>query len=161
MITLKRISLGDFFLLFKWVNNEESARLTRKFAKTSFQSHTHWFLKNYNSNNHLIFKIHDTDSRTDIGLIQILIFDSSAELRIKIVQSNFRGKGFGSQAMRALIEKIRSRGLTSVYLYVRQDNQAAINLYRKFGFEFIPDTDSIVEYSDGFFITSKMILELQ
>ena len=159
MILLKRISLCDFFLLFKWVNNEESVLLTRKFTKTSFWSHAKWFLKNYKSDGHVIFKIHESDSRTDIGLTQILIVDSSAELRIKIIQSDLRSKGFGSQALQILIEEIKSRGLSSVYLFVRRDNQTAINLYRKFGFEFVPNTDFMGEYSEGFFITSKMILE--
>ena len=159
MILLKRISLCDFFLLFKWVNNEESVLLTRKFTKTSFWSHAKWFLKNYKSDGHVIFKIHESDSRTDIGLTQILIVDSSAELRIKIIQSDLRSKGFGSQALQILIEEIKLRGLSSVYLFVRRDNQTAINLYRKFGFEFVPNTDFMGEYSEGFFITSKMILE--
>ena len=159
MILLKRISLRDFFLLFKWVNNEESARLTRKFTRTSFWSHTKWFLKNCKSDRHVIFKIHESDSHTDVGLIQILIVDSCAELRIKIIQSDLRGKGFGSKALQILIEEIRLRGLTSVYLFVRRDNQNAISLYKKFGFEFVPNTDFMGEYSEGFFMTSKMILE--
>ena len=158
MILLKKISLRDFFLLFKWVNNEESVRLTRKFTKTSFWSHTKWFLKNYKSEGHVIFKIHESDSHTDIGLIQILIVDSSAELRIKIIQSDLRSKGFGSQALQILIEEIRLRGLSSVYLFVRRDNQNAISLYKKFGFKFVPNTDFMGEYSEGFFMTSKMIL---
>jgi ribosomal protein S18 acetylase RimI-like enzyme len=159
MILLERIALRDFFLLFKWVNNKESAHLTRKFIKTSLWSHAKWFLKHYKSDKHLIFKIHDSDSRTDIGLIQILTVDSSAELRIKIIPSNLRGKGFGSQTLQKLIEKAGSEGLSSIYLFVRRDNLIAINLYRKYGFDFVPNSDFMGEYSDGFFTTSKMILE--
>jgi len=161
MIILRRISPRDFFLLFRWVNNKESARLTRKFTKTSLRSHTFWFLKNYKSKHNLIFKIHVSDYRTDIGLIQILIVDSSAELRVKIIRSDFRSKGFGSQALHALIKEINSKKLSSVYLYVRQDNQGAINLYKKLGFEFVPNMDFMGEYSDGFFITSKMVLNFE
>jgi ribosomal protein S18 acetylase RimI-like enzyme len=161
MIVLKKIFLRDFLLLYKWVNNKESARLTRKFSKTTFIAHTKWFLKSYKSNQHQIFKIQNLDSHDDIGLVQIIIFNLTAELRIKIISSNLRGKGFGSQALEQLIEKVRSMELLSVYLFVRRDNQTAINLYRKYGFEFVPDSDFMIEYSEGFFLTSKMSLRLR
>ena len=113
------------------------------------------------SNQHQIFKIQNLDSHDDIGLVQIIICNLTAEVRIKIISSNLRSKGFGSQALEQLIEKVRSMDLLSVYLFVRRDNQAAINLYRKYGFEFVPDSDFMIEYSEGFFLTSKMSLRLR
>lgn len=160
-MVLKKISLRDFLLLYKWVNNEESARFTRNFSKTTFTAHTKWFLKSLKSDQHKIFKIQNSDSYDDIGLVQIIICNLTAELRIKIISSNLRGKGFGSQALEQLIEKVRSMELLSIYLFVRRDNKAAINLYRKYGFEFTPDSDVMIEYSEGFFLTSKMSLKLR
>jgi RimJ/RimL family protein N-acetyltransferase len=160
MIVLKKISLRDLPLLYKWVNNEESARFTRKFHKTTFLAHSKWFLKSYKSNQHQIFKIQNSSTGDDIGIVQIIIRNLTAELRIKVIPSNLRGKGLGSQALELLIENVRSSELLYIYLYVRRDNQAAINLYRKYGFEFVPDSDFKVEYSDGLFLTSKMSLKL-
>ena len=160
MIVLRKISLGDFFLLFRWVNNQESTTFTRKFTKTSLVSHAKWFLQNYKSDQHLMYKIHDRVTNNDVGIIQLLIADSSAELRIKLIEPSLRGRGFGSQALLSLIEIANAKGLTFIYLFVRRDNQAAVKLYQKYGFRFVPNSDFLGEYSDGFFTTSKMILEL-
>jgi ribosomal protein S18 acetylase RimI-like enzyme len=46
----------------------------------------------------------------------------------------FKGKGIGSQALGAIIEAERKRGVSVLELEVIQTNTAAVNLYKRFGF---------------------------
>ena len=46
-----------------------------------------------------------------------------------------RGRGIGEALMRAALDQARERGLTRVELTVRADNERAVALYRKIGFQ--------------------------
>ena len=46
-----------------------------------------------------------------------------------------RGKGYGSQALKALEEKLKKRGIKSLLLHVFGYNQDALRLYQRLGFE--------------------------
>ncbi len=47
----------------------------------------------------------------------------------------FRGKGIGRRLMQVVIEKAKMQGLTRIELTVREENENAIALYKKLGFE--------------------------
>ncbi len=69
------------------------------------------------------------------------------------VSPEFREKGIGSMMLRWVLEEARRRSCSSVILSVRESNQAALSLYRKFGFVELdrrkryyrlPDEDAII-----------------
>jgi ribosomal-protein-alanine N-acetyltransferase len=45
-----------------------------------------------------------------------------------------RGRGLGSRLLARVLEVARARGVDTVYLEVRESNQPALALYRRFGF---------------------------
>jgi ribosomal protein S18 acetylase RimI-like enzyme len=47
----------------------------------------------------------------------------------------YRGRGLGGRLLQACLDKARARGLTRITLQVRADNERAIALYRRLGFE--------------------------
>jgi len=51
------------------------------------------------------------------------------------VAASHRGHGVGSALLRATVDQAFAQGLTRVELVVREDNEAAIALYRRHGFE--------------------------
>lgn len=51
------------------------------------------------------------------------------------VKPLYRRKGIGSELLASLIKKAREKNLKFLTLEVRESNQAAINLYKKFGFK--------------------------
>lgn len=57
-----------------------------------------------------------------------------AEIAISVRKSRW-GKGVGSSMMTELIGFAKDAGIEIISLEVRSDNQRAINLYKKFGFE--------------------------
>jgi ribosomal protein S18 acetylase RimI-like enzyme len=50
------------------------------------------------------------------------------------VLAPYRGQGVGKALISAALQKARARGLTRMELTVRENNKAAIELYKKFGF---------------------------
>ncbi len=50
------------------------------------------------------------------------------------VLAPYRGHGVGKALISAALQKARARGLTRIELTVRENNKAAIELYKKFGF---------------------------
>lgn len=51
------------------------------------------------------------------------------------VHPEHRGQGIGSLLLRAILDVLRSQGAGAVALHVRENNQEAIALYRRFEFE--------------------------
>jgi ribosomal protein S18 acetylase RimI-like enzyme len=50
------------------------------------------------------------------------------------VHPQSRGQRLGPQLMEHMIDSLKSRGAAILFLEVRPDNHAAINLYKKYGF---------------------------
>lgn len=71
-----------------------------------------------------------------------------AELGITVLMSEW-GKGLGNRLMETVIEYAKNSGIEIIELAVRSDNERAIRLYNKHGFE------SIGEYKSYFKIDEK------
>jgi len=71
----------------------------------------------------------------DITSLSRPIFAHSGTLGIGVL-APYRGKGIGEALMSQAIEKAKTRGLTRIELTVRENNESAIALYKKLGFEF-------------------------
>lgn len=52
------------------------------------------------------------------------------------IMEEYRGQGYGKQAMQALDEEVRRLGAGKISLHVFAHNERAIALYQKMGFEF-------------------------
>jgi ribosomal protein S18 acetylase RimI-like enzyme len=69
--------------------------------------------------------------------------DNDLELTKMAVDPAFRGQGIGDQLMKACIDYSQRRDVGSIILESNTKQEAAIRLYRKFGFHEIPlDLDS-------------------
>jgi ribosomal protein S18 acetylase RimI-like enzyme len=69
----------------------------------------------------------------DISALDRPVFAHSGTLGMGVL-APYRGQGIGEALMRHALEKAKRLGLTRVQLHVREHNQAAIALYKKFGF---------------------------
>ena len=61
--------------------------------------------------------------------------DGYSLLHNVVVDASLRGKGLGEKLCRAVLEKSKELGAEFSYLQVLQDNETALNLYKKLGFE--------------------------
>lgn len=70
-----------------------------------------------------------------IGVLWVQVKDHKAFIFDFVIDEEFRGKGFGKQALRAMDEKLKSMKVESVGLHVFGDNITAQELYKRVGFQ--------------------------
>ena len=75
-------------------------------------------------------------------------YSHRAELSITVLKE-YWGQGIGSRLMEMMIEFSKNSGIHSISLVARADNERAISLYKKFGF------DSVGIYKDYFKINEE------
>lgn len=108
--------------------------------------------------NRTFFRIAEKDNQKTIGHAQILLKEHTFLLgRILIWDENNRGKGYGKQTIRKLLEY----GFTHfdrdvAELNVYDWNAGAIECYQKVGFEIDPNTMSEVQIDDETWLSLNM-----
>lgn len=59
-----------------------------------------------------------------------------------LIDANYQGKGYGTIMLQTLIQKlVQEFSCQKIYLSVYDDNQSAVYLYEKFGFQFNDELD--------------------
>ena len=84
---------------------------------------------------------------TNFGFIKFQQVDDFADIHNIEIKLKYRSKGHGGKLLELFLHKMKSRGVTEITLEVRRDNNVAINLYEKFGFECVAVRTSY--YEDG------------
>lgn len=76
------------------------------------------------------------DSRNSqlIGKIRVEQYDDSCTLGGFCILPLYRGRGYGSRALMAVIRNLTQQGIRHIQLYVDTGNQSAIRTYQKCGF---------------------------
>ncbi|HEY2982301.1 MAG TPA: GNAT family N-acetyltransferase [Anaerolineales bacterium] len=86
-----------------------------------------------------IFTIMDPQDGRDVGILWVHVKTDAPPRRAFIydfiIEEEYRGKGYGKQALAALDETLQSMNVQSVALHVFAHNTNAIELYKKMGFE--------------------------
>ena len=93
----------------------------------------HYLPEGIHSKDQYLWSIQNGDDK--IGVLWVQVRDSKAFIFNFVIDEEFRGKGFGKQALVALDEKLKSLNVESVALHVFGDNVNAQELYKKMGFK--------------------------
>ncbi|HSL43782.1 MAG TPA: GNAT family N-acetyltransferase [Anaerolineales bacterium] len=70
-----------------------------------------------------------------VGVLWVQVKDRQAFIFDFVIDEEFRGKGYGKQALAAMDEQLKSMNVEVVALHVFGDNITAQELYKKMGFE--------------------------
>lgn len=75
------------------------------------------------------------DTTTPIGFCRISLHEARGEVEFVGVSPERRGLGLGRELLRWGIGELRSRGAATIYLSVEAENELALGLYERTGFE--------------------------
>lgn len=138
-ILLRPLEPGDSDALFRWINDRETVVFNAPFAPVARADHDRWFEAVRQDPRVRIFAIAEAASGALVGSCQLLNISPqhrSAELQIRIGDPACRGRGYGTQAVRLLLQHgFGALGLHRIALTVRADNERAIRSYRSCGFQ--------------------------
>lgn len=139
-ILLRPVKRNDSELLYKWINDKDLVHFNSPFKPISEIQHDEWLKKVLDERNDLIiFVIEEKDTHKVIGSCQLFNINwihRSAELQIRIGDSNYFGRGFGVEAIETLCKfGFTELNLNRIYLNVFESNTRAIRAYEKAGFK--------------------------
>lgn len=121
--------------MFEWINDPALVHMSSPYRPVHFTNHREWFDSIRKRADMVIFGIL-VDGRL-IGSCQLFNISTqhrNAELQIRIGDPSFRGRGHGTNAVRALLKYgERDLGLHRIYLHVFASNHLAIRCYEKAG----------------------------
>jgi len=128
----------DSDVLFRWINNRELVIHSAQFHTVERCDHDEWFDSIRRRDDVRIFGIRLRSDDTLVGSCQlhsISTAHNTAELQIRIGESSQQNRGYGSQAVRLLLDYgFKELGLHRVWVHVLSSNGAAISVYEKAGF---------------------------
>lgn len=132
-IQLKLIEEEDLPLLVKW-RNETYGEFYEYPISNSKQKI--WFEKYLDSGDILFIIYMNNDRIGTIGLSKIDYRNRNAEFGRFVIDSSFRGKGFGKESLNIILKyAFEHLNLHRIYLNTFEYNLKAIDLYKKSGFK--------------------------
>ena len=138
MINLRNLKESDSDLFFVWINDRDLVSLSAPFREIGRAEHDHWFESVRNKRPDRIFAIAASQDESTIGYCQLLNVhehNRSAELRIRIGDRAWQGRGAGTEAVRLLLRHgFGVMGLHRIDLHVFDSNVRARRAYARNGF---------------------------
>lgn len=137
-VALTPLTKTDSPLLWQWINDRELVLFNSSYQPVSEPEHEAWFEAIRNRSDVFIFGIRLWETDRLIGSCQLHSINSvsrSAELQIRLGNTDEHGKGYGTEAVKLLLQfAFSDLNLHRVYLHVFATNTRAIKVYEKSGF---------------------------
>ena len=125
--------------IVKWRNDPNVTLFIFSNDPVSIESNRKWYETYKNSNTRKEFVIYISEIAKPIGTIGLSEIDQEnfkAELTIILGESEYRGKGFGKEALKLILDyAFKALKLNKVTLKVFLYNERAIRLYKSVGFK--------------------------
>ena len=91
-----------------------------------------------------------------ISFAYFQIFYERAELLYLYVNENDRNLGYGTKFLKSLLDKMNHLGVEEITLEVNVQNEQAIHLYKKCGFEIVRTIKNYYQNQDGYMMYRKL-----
>ena len=78
----------------------------------------------------------------DIGYGQVLILDGNYTIANLGILKKYQGKGYGKELLSYILNLACENNLSEISIRVKESNEIAYNMYKKFGFKEISKIDS-------------------
>src|SRR5680860_930391 len=155
MINIRTHKRIDIPFRLKWLNNPKVNKYIgdELGQRTTLAKQEKWFNDYQKDKNKIFFTIlFDNKPICLVGLSNISKQNGNADLFIMIGDDKFRGKGFGKEAMKWIIEYgFKKLKLYKINLGVIEDNKVAVRLYKKLEFKVEGKMIDEVYYKNKFY----------
>lgn len=137
-ILLRGIEEEDLKALLKWNFDPETTRFMSARLPGNMKEQRDWFAKQQGGDKKkLIIECAKTAEQIGmIGIMQIDHLNKNCEVGITIGNSNFKGKGYGKEALILIRDFLALEfGMKLVYAHIMHNNNAAIRLFETCDFK--------------------------
>ena len=135
MFKLKKATINDCKLIFKWANDPQVRRSSFSPEPISWSDHVEWFETKHKDPNCFILIAID-DKCKPIGQIRFETGNTGEAIVNVSIDKRMRGLGLGSLLIRLGVEEIfRISPLRSVQAFIKLDNKVSIRAFEKAGFK--------------------------
>ena len=134
---LSPMSVEDAAIYVKWLNDPTvSENIGMDTKITTLESEKEWLKENQNKYNFAIVLKENDKLIGNISLIEVDLIHRNAVLGIFIGDDSNRGKGYGKEAIKLLLEYgFNNLNLNNIMLSVYSFNKRAIKVYESLGFK--------------------------
>ncbi|MBU2082386.1 GNAT family N-acetyltransferase, partial [Patescibacteria group bacterium] len=134
-IKLQKIKISDKKYFAKWWQDKDLLKLTSGVVKRITDREVDkYFQKMLDSKNDFHYMI--LIGQKVIGHVALRKRKNGwYETRIIIGEKSYQGKGYGTEAIKLLVNKAKRANIKKIYLEVRPSNKRAIKAYEKCGFK--------------------------
>lgn len=148
-INLRKVTKEDEALLFKWVNDPVVRANSFNNERIAYEEHSKWFKEKINANNCYIY-ICQINAKP-IGQVRIDITEKDIGIINYSIDKEHRGKGYGTEVLRKIKEKLREDNVQINKLVgrVKYENISSRRAFVKAGYKYI-ERDDYVEYYINF-----------
>ncbi len=155
-ILLRNIKPADKKYFARWWRDKDLLKLTSGILRCISDKEIDNYFKNILGSKNDYHSI-ITFNRKIIGHISLVKkHDNWYETQIVLGEKRYWGRGYGSKAIKLLINKAKRLGVSKIYLEVRQNNIRAIHAYEKCGFQKV----KIIRYPKNKYLPKTLRMEL-
>lgn len=135
-IRLRPLASSDLRRCVKWFSDPQIIRFLGRSGPVTMAEEERWFREYQRRTDEQIFAIEvDGVHIGNIGLHKIDRAHRKADVGIVVGEAGFRSKGYGTEAMRAVLRHaFGALGLNKISLDVLEYNDRAIRTYERLGF---------------------------
>ena len=137
-VSLRALGVEDLDRTLEWVNDPEVTRYTGTVFPISANEHQLWYQEMVRDRTRRMFAIVTSDAKHigNIGLKDIDWVARNAEVLVYVGEAEFRGKGYGTEAITALVDFAFQRlNLHRLYAKVFSYNERAMKSFEQCGFQ--------------------------
>jgi RimJ/RimL family protein N-acetyltransferase len=133
-VRLRAIEPEDVPMLLQWFNESPAGTWLMTRLPLSRNAEQEWAARAAVSPGTPTFVV-QTKTGEDIGVVGLTLYGARAELGIAVHESRYWNGGYGTDAVRTLVDgAFRALPLQRIELFVYPDNARAIRCYEKAGF---------------------------
>jgi UDP-2,4-diacetamido-2,4,6-trideoxy-beta-L-altropyranose hydrolase len=132
-LTFRQARDSDCSLVWKWANDGTAREASFSTEPIGWEEHVRWFDKKMTDDAHFFYILLNGDNEP-VGQVRFASNGSDAVISMSI-DSQFRGRGYGSRGIRVTIEDLFSRtGIATVRAHIKRTNEKSVKAFKSAGF---------------------------